>query len=134
MSEPLEIVEAGSFCWNEACAYERLGAGNLRRYGKTRGGVLRFQCTRCNKVFAATHGPPFYGVHDPAKMLLDSPWSENVSACAASSGSRGPSRIRRWSGWRGRRARGVDQAAAPEVAWDGAGAIGCALELCGARG
>lgn len=70
MSKPLEVVEAGSFCWNEACAaYGRVGAGNLRRYGKTRRGVQRFQCKTCSKVFAATRGTPFYGVHDPAKML-----------------------------------------------------------------
>lgn len=71
MSEPLEIVEAGSFCWNAGCAeYGRVGAGNLRRYGKTHSGVQRFQCKRCQKVFAATRGTPFYGVHDPQKMLL----------------------------------------------------------------
>ena len=71
MSEPLEIVEAGSFCWNESCPeYGRVGAGNLQRYGRTGSGVQRLACKSCKKVFAATRGTPFYGVHDPEKMLL----------------------------------------------------------------
>ena len=70
MSEPLEVVQAGSFCWNEACAqYAQVGAGNIRLYGRSPKGVQRFQCKTCRKVFAATRGTPFYGVHDPEKML-----------------------------------------------------------------
>jgi transposase-like protein len=71
MSEMLEVVPAGSFCWNEECSlFGKVGAGNIRRNGKTRKGVQRFQCKACKKVFAATRGTPFYGVHDPEKMLL----------------------------------------------------------------
>lgn len=70
MSEPLELAESGSFCWNEACAlYGVVGKGNLRKYGKTRQGVQRFQCKTCAKVFVATRGTPFHGVHHPEKML-----------------------------------------------------------------
>lgn len=70
MVEPLAVVEAGSFCWNEACPqYAQVGAETIRRYGKTAKGVQRFQCRTCGKVFAATRGTPFYGVHDPEKML-----------------------------------------------------------------
>lgn len=71
MSQPLEVVPAGQFCWNEQCpAYGLLAAGNLRRYGKTPGGVQRLQCKRCRKVFAASFGTPFYGVRNPERMLL----------------------------------------------------------------
>jgi transposase-like protein len=71
MSQPLEVVPAGHFCWNEQCPdYGVVEAGNLRRYGKTPAGVQRLQCKRCRKVFAATFGTPFYGVRNPERMLL----------------------------------------------------------------
>lgn len=71
MSERLEVVEAGSFCWNEECRqYAEVNAGNLRRFGRTAKGTQRFQCRTCRKVFAVTRGTPFHGVHDPEKMLL----------------------------------------------------------------
>jgi transposase-like protein len=71
MSQPLDVVPAGSFCWNEQCSdYGIVEAGNLRRYGKTPGGVQRLQCKRCQKVFAATLGTPFYGIRNPERMLL----------------------------------------------------------------
>lgn len=71
MSQPLEVVPAGQFCWNEQCPdYGIVAAGNLRRYGKTPGGVQRLQCKRCRKVFTATFGTPFYGVRNPERMLL----------------------------------------------------------------
>jgi len=70
MPEPLEVVQAGSFCWNEGCSeFGKVGMGNMRRYGRTRGGVQRYQCRTCRKVFAATRGTPFYGIHDPEKMV-----------------------------------------------------------------
>jgi transposase-like protein len=70
MSQPLEVVPAGHFCWNEQCPEYGVAAGNLRRYGKTPAGVQRLQCKRCQKVFAATFGTPFYGVRNPERMLL----------------------------------------------------------------
>jgi len=71
MSEQFEVVEAGSFCWNEACPrYAQVNAGNLRRFGRTAKGTQRLQCRTCEKVFAVTRGTPFHGVHDPEKMLL----------------------------------------------------------------
>jgi transposase-like protein len=70
MTEPLEVVQSGSFCWNEQCPrYGEVGAGNMRRFGKTSNGVQRFQCKACGKAFTATRGTPFYGIHDPEKML-----------------------------------------------------------------
>jgi transposase-like protein len=71
MSQPLEVVPAGQFCWNEQCPdYGIDGPGNLRRYGKTPGGVQRLQCKRCRKVFTVSFGTPFYGIRSPERMLL----------------------------------------------------------------
>lgn len=71
MSQPLDVVPAGSFCWNKQCSdFGVVAAGNLCRYGKTPAGVQRFQCKRCRKVFSANRGTPFYGIRDPEKMLL----------------------------------------------------------------
>ena len=70
MAEIEELVQAGSFCWNEDCSrFGEVGAGNLRLYGKSRSGTQRVQCKTCKKVFAATRGTPFYGVRDPERML-----------------------------------------------------------------
>jgi transposase-like protein len=70
MAEMLELVPAGSFCWNKECTqYGQTGAGNIRRYGRTRKGVQRYQCKGCKQVFSATRGTPFYGVHDIEKVL-----------------------------------------------------------------
>ena len=53
MSQPLEVVPAGQFCWNEQCPdYGVVAAGNLRRYGKTSMAIPR----RRGRFWAAT--PP----------------------------------------------------------------------------
>ena len=70
MAEIKELVQAGTFCWNEECPqYGETGADNLRLYGKNRTGTKRIQCKTCKKVFAATRGTPFYGVRNPERML-----------------------------------------------------------------
>src|SRR5205085_304968 len=57
-----EFVLPNSFCWNEKCAdYGRLDAGNLRKFGLTRKGRQRWQCTTCQKVVAETKGTVFHG-------------------------------------------------------------------------
>jgi transposase-like protein len=65
------LVAPGSFCWNPNCPdYARLQRGNLRRFGKTRAGVQRYQCTTCRHTFTATKGTPFYGCKtDPGTIL-----------------------------------------------------------------
>ena len=57
-----QLVLPSSFCWNEKCAdYGRLNAGNLRKFGLTRKGRQRWQCTTCKKVVADTKGTVFHG-------------------------------------------------------------------------
>lgn len=57
-----ELVLPSSFCWNRKCAdYGHLDAGNLRKFGFTRKGRQRWQCTTCKKVVAETKGTVFHG-------------------------------------------------------------------------
>ena len=56
-----ELVLPCSFCSNEKCAdYGRVDAGNLRKFGFTRKGRQRWQCTTCEKVAAETKGTVFH--------------------------------------------------------------------------
>lgn len=71
MAQSMDLVSPGSFCWNAECtAYADLKAKSIRRYGQTKRGVQRFQCRQCKRTFTETRGTPFYGVHEPEKMLL----------------------------------------------------------------
>lgn len=70
MQTTLEVVGPGSFCWNRDCpSFGRVGHGNVIRHGKTRAGVQRYRCRTCGATFTATRGTPFYGVHDPERMV-----------------------------------------------------------------
>ena len=62
----------GSFCWNESCPeYGKVNHGNVRRFGKTRKGVQRYQCKRCGATFTETKGTVFYGCHTPQEVILE---------------------------------------------------------------
>ena len=67
-----EFVPPSSFCWNEKCAdYGRLGAGNLRKFGFTRKGRQRWQCTTCQKVVAETKGTVFHGKQYDEQTIIE---------------------------------------------------------------
>jgi hypothetical protein len=69
-TEPL--VSPRSFCWNEKCAdYGRVGAGNLRKFGFTRKGRQRWQCTTCEGTFSETHGTVFHGKKHDEQTILE---------------------------------------------------------------
>lgn len=58
-----QFAHSSDFCPNEACPdYGKLqqdqSARNLKKIGKTRGGVQRYQCKTCRKTFTATRGTP----------------------------------------------------------------------------
>ena len=60
-----KFAQVGDFCPNEACAdYGRLqtgqGQSNIRKFGKTRSGVQRYQCRSCGHTFTATTGTIFF--------------------------------------------------------------------------
>jgi transposase-like protein len=66
------LASPGSFCWNLSCpAYAQIGHGNLRRFGKTRRGVQRYQCRLCQHTFTATKGTLFYGCRRPQEQILE---------------------------------------------------------------
>jgi transposase-like protein len=68
--EPL--ASSDSFCWNRECAdYGRVDAGNLRKFGFTRKGRQRWQCTTCQKVVAETRGTLFHGKRYDEQTILE---------------------------------------------------------------
>src|SRR5215217_1214753 len=69
---PPGLAAPGSFCWNSECPdYSQLHQGNIRRFGKTRAGVQRFQCRTCGDTFTATKGTPFYHTHTPQPIIIE---------------------------------------------------------------
>lgn len=67
-----ELVLPCSFCWNEKCVdYGRLDAGNLRKFGFTRKGRQRWQCTTCKKVIAETKGTVFHGKQHDEQTIIE---------------------------------------------------------------
>src|SRR4029434_7874541 len=67
-----QLATPESFCWNEQCPdYGRVNAGNLRKFGFTRKGRQRLQCTTCQKVVAETRGTLFHGKHHREETIRD---------------------------------------------------------------
>jgi transposase-like protein len=67
-----ELAPPSSFCWNEKCPdYGRVDAGNLRKFGFTRKGRQRLQCTTCNKVVAETKGTVFHGKQHDEQTIIE---------------------------------------------------------------
>jgi transposase-like protein len=70
--EIADLAPAGSFCWNSQCAdYNKINAGNLRKFGHTRRGVPRLQCKTCHKVFAKTKGTLFYRLRHSEQTVTE---------------------------------------------------------------
>ena len=66
----------GDFCPNEACPdYGKLQDGqrqrNIRKYGKTRAGIQRYQCQTCRRTFTETIGTIFYRKRTPKRQILE---------------------------------------------------------------
>lgn len=60
-----KFAKPGDFCPNEACPdYGRLqisqGQLNIRKFGRTRKGVQRYQCKSCGTTFTAITGTSFF--------------------------------------------------------------------------
>jgi transposase-like protein len=67
-----ELTHPSSFCSNENCAdYGRVDAGNLRKFGFTRKGRQRWQCTTCTKVFAETKGTVFHRKKHDEQTIIE---------------------------------------------------------------
>jgi transposase-like protein len=70
-----KLAKSGDFCPNEACPdYGRLQDGqrqNIKKTGKTRKGVQRYQCKTCNLTFTETTGTIFFRKRTPQHEVLE---------------------------------------------------------------
>jgi len=71
-----KFAKPGDFCPNEACPdYGKLQDGqrqrNIRKYGKTRSGIQRYQCQTCRRTFTETIGTIFYRKRTPEWQILE---------------------------------------------------------------
>lgn len=67
-----ELAHPSSFCWNENCVdYGRVDAVNIHKFGFTRKGRQRWQCTTCKKVFAETKGTVFHGKKHDEQTIIE---------------------------------------------------------------
>lgn len=71
-----KFAKPGDFCPNKVCSdYGRLQIGlsqpNIRKCGKTRRGVQRYQCKTCGHTFTATTGTMFFRKRTPEHDILE---------------------------------------------------------------
>ena len=71
-----KLSKHGDFCPKEACPdYGKLQDGqrqrNIRKYGKTRAGIQRYQCQPCRRTFTETIGTIFYRKRTPEWQILE---------------------------------------------------------------
>ncbi len=72
----LQIAQPKDFCPNPACAdYGKLQQApsqtNLKKLGKTKRGVQRYQCKTCGKTFTETKGTLFFRKHAAMEQILE---------------------------------------------------------------
>ncbi len=70
------FAHSNEFCPNEACPdYGKLqkdqSKPNLKKIGKTRAGVQRYQCKTCKGTFTETRGTIFYRKRTPEHQILE---------------------------------------------------------------
>ena len=71
-----KLAQAKDFCPNRVCPdYGKLQSDqsqpNLKKLGKTKRGVQRYQCKTCGKTFTETTGTIFYRKHAQADEILE---------------------------------------------------------------
>ena len=71
-----EFANPGDFCPNEQCAdYGKLQkdqeSTNITKFGKTKAGCQRYQCTSCGKTFTETKGTIFYRRRTAREAIID---------------------------------------------------------------
>lgn len=70
--EENQIATIGSFCLNEQCEdYQKVGHGNMMKYGKTDTGVQRYRCKTCGKSFTETKGTMFYRLRHSEEEVVE---------------------------------------------------------------
>ena len=70
------FAKPGDFCPNEQCAdYGKLQkdqeSTNITKFGKTKAGCQRYQCTSCGKTFTETKGTIFYRRRTARAAIID---------------------------------------------------------------
>ena len=70
------LAHPGEFCPNRACSdYGKLQSEqvelNIKKIGKTKRGVQRYQCKTCGKTFTETTGTLFYRKHAKEEEILE---------------------------------------------------------------
>ena len=70
------LAQVKDFCPNRACPdYGKLQSDqsqpNLKKLGKTKRGVQRYQCKTCGKTFTETTGTIFFRKHAQADEILE---------------------------------------------------------------
>lgn len=84
------LAWVGTCCLNPACQlYEQVGAGNIIRYGKSRQGQQRYQCTECRQTFNAHARTVFYRCRTPEKDII-----EGLTLLAEGMSIRGVARVK----------------------------------------
>ncbi|MCC7355384.1 MAG: IS1 family transposase [Anaerolineae bacterium] len=71
-----KFAKPGDFCPNETCPdYGKLqdgvGQRNIKKVGRTRKGVQRYQCKTCNVTFTETTGTILYRKRTPEDEILE---------------------------------------------------------------
>jgi len=71
-----KLAQTKDFCPNRACPdYGKLQSEqsqpNLKKLGKTKRGVQRYQCKTCGKTFTETTGSIFYRKHAQSDEILE---------------------------------------------------------------
>jgi transposase-like protein len=70
-----KFAKSGDFCPNEACPdYGKLQTGqqqNIKKTGRTKKGVQRYQCKTCHRTFTETTGTIFYRKRTPEHEVLE---------------------------------------------------------------
>ena len=70
-----KFAQTGDFCPNEACPdYGKLQDGqqhNIKKTGKTKKGVQRYQCKTCQHTFTQTTGTLFFRKRTPEHEILE---------------------------------------------------------------
>ena len=71
-----QLANVGDFCPNEVCPdygklQEKQSKRNIKKNGRTAGGVQRYQCRTCGQTFTATKGTIFYRRRTDAEEILE---------------------------------------------------------------
>lgn len=72
MTQVQELSQITSIvCQNIDCPRNGQAGSHIRRYGKTRKGIQRYQCKVCKSTFTQTKGSFFYNLHTSPEIVVE---------------------------------------------------------------